>query len=43
LIRRPQIGTNLVRIAGLRLQETQDRIRELSTQPTTLGALAQAD
>jgi CRP-like cAMP-binding protein len=33
LIRRyPTIATNMIRVIGLRLQETQERVRELSTQ-----------
>jgi CRP-like cAMP-binding protein len=31
--RHPQIAINALRIAGARLQEAQDRLRELSTQP----------
>jgi CRP-like cAMP-binding protein len=30
--RHPQIGINLIRIVGKRLQETQERVRELATQ-----------
>ena len=31
--RHPQIGVNVIRVIGKRLQEVQDRVRELATQP----------